>query len=84
MVDIFQRKGIDNLSFIQGNLFDGLPFDDNTVDVVSLNYGICAFSKEQWEAVAKEVNRVLKLGGYFISREPGRLVSTNLKSTNVS
>lgn len=76
MVDIFDRNDdITNVSFKKGNLFEGLPFDDNTFDVVSLNYGICAFSREQWAAVTTEAKRVLKPGCYMINREPGRVVS---------
>lgn len=78
MVDIFQKETkVQNLTFQKGNILKSLPFEDNSFDVVSLNYGILAFTREQWITVIKEIKRVLKEGGYMISREPGRFVITS-------
>lgn len=76
LVDNFQRNHeIENVSFQSGNVLKGLPFEDNTFDAISLNFGILAFSRNDWEALTKEVYRVLKPGGYMLSKEPARIVS---------
>jgi ubiquinone/menaquinone biosynthesis C-methylase UbiE len=75
-VDIFQRNDdIKNLTLTLGSALDPLPFDDNTFDAVSINYGCLAFNSEQWVTVVKDINRVLKPGGYMLSREPADVVS---------
>lgn len=84
MVDVVQRNdSVKNVSFKQGNLIKGLPFEDNSFDVDSLNFGICAFTREQWLALMKEVNLVLQPGGYVINKEPGILVSLILVAFSI-
>lgn len=62
-----------NVQFEVGNVLDGLSFPDNTFDIVNLRLFILAFRTEEWAKVLKEIQRVLKPGGYILSREAGML-----------
>lgn len=74
MCDIFPNNiRPANVSFQVGNVLDGLNFEDNTFDMVSLRFFVLAFRKEEWVGVLKEIRRVLKPGGYMLSIEPGML-----------
>lgn len=78
MCDIFPNNiRPANVTFQIGNILEGLSFEDNTFDMVNMNFFILAFKKEEWVGVLKEIRRVLKPGGFLLSREPGMLVSTN-------
>ncbi|KAI7903829.1 S-adenosyl-L-methionine-dependent methyltransferase [Cokeromyces recurvatus] len=59
-----------NVSFQIGNvLLNRLPFEDNTFDMVYLRLFILAFRSHEWIPVLKEILRVLKPGGCFLSLE---------------
>lgn len=68
-----------NVQFQICNLLEGLPFPDNTFDIVNFSFFIVAFKSEEWLNILKEIKRVLKPGGYILSREPGMLVNTQLQ-----
>src|SRR6266511_4978513 len=66
-VDItnFQRSAnLPNLAFIQSNIFDGLPFPDNTFDYVRQSNMMCSIRDHQWQFVVDEITRVTKPGGW--------------------
>ena len=54
-----------NFIFIQGNIFDGLPFADDSFDFVFQRLMVGAIPKDKWPFVIKELTRVLKPGGYL-------------------
>ena len=62
-----------NVSFQTGNVLEGLAFEDDTFDLVNMSFFILAFRKDDWAGVLKEIRRVLKPGGFLISREAGML-----------
>ncbi|CAG8438907.1 8530_t:CDS:2 [Funneliformis mosseae] len=54
-----------NLSFIQANLLDGLPFKDNEFDFVYMQNCSMCFTETQWkEKVIPEMMRVTKKDGW--------------------
>jgi ubiquinone/menaquinone biosynthesis C-methylase UbiE len=53
-----------NCEFMQGNIFDGIQFSDNTFDFVHMRLMTFAFINNEWfEKVINELIRVLKSGG---------------------
>ncbi|KAI9263061.1 S-adenosyl-L-methionine-dependent methyltransferase [Sporodiniella umbellata] len=66
-----------NVSFKLANVLDGLPFEDNTFDLVNFSMFILALKKNQWAPVMNEVRRVLKPGGLFLSKECSMLLLGN-------
>jgi ubiquinone/menaquinone biosynthesis C-methylase UbiE len=62
------------VSFKLGNILEGLDYPDNTFDVVHFRFFILAFKKHEWAPILKEIMRVLKPGGYIVSKEAGMLV----------
>ncbi|RIA87701.1 S-adenosyl-L-methionine-dependent methyltransferase [Glomus cerebriforme] len=54
-----------NVNFIQGNILDGLPFEDNTFDFVHQRLLVGAFPLNKWQDVTNELVRILKPGGYL-------------------
>nr|CAG8582386.1 9325_t:CDS:2 [Entrophospora candida]CAG8584677.1 11608_t:CDS:2 [Entrophospora candida] len=68
------KKGDDqpNLAFIKGNIFDGLPFPDNTFDYVHQSNMMTSIQKDQWKFVIDEIVRVTKPNGWmeFMERNP--------------
>lgn len=74
MCDIFPNNiRPANVTFQIGNVLEGLAFEDNTFDMVNLRMFILAFKTEEWAPVLKEIKRVLKPGGFILSREAGML-----------
>ncbi|ARS37378.1 class I SAM-dependent methyltransferase [Pontibacter actiniarum] len=67
-VDVVNGLQIAHDQFIQGDMTKPLPFEDNSVDVVVCIDGIEHINK-QFD-FAREVNRILKPGGYFIVSTP--------------
>src|ERR1044072_5725850 len=55
----------ENYTFIQANIFDGLPFEDDTFDFVFQHHWICSALKDKWPYVIRELTRVLKPDGYL-------------------
>jgi ubiquinone/menaquinone biosynthesis C-methylase UbiE len=63
---IAEAKGIE-ISFIQGNVLEGLPFADNYFDIVYSNSMIEFFKKgKEANKVLAEMWRLLKPGGKFV------------------
>jgi ubiquinone/menaquinone biosynthesis C-methylase UbiE len=63
---IAEAKGIE-ISFIQGNVLEGLPFADNYFDIVYSNSMIEFFKKgKEANTVLAEMWRLLKPGGKFV------------------
>jgi ubiquinone/menaquinone biosynthesis C-methylase UbiE len=54
-----------NVSFVQGDILDGLPFEDDTFDFVHQRILFAAFSLDKWQSVINDMVRVLKPGGYL-------------------
>jgi ubiquinone/menaquinone biosynthesis C-methylase UbiE len=61
----------ENYAFVQGNVLEGLPFADNSFDFVHVRLLLFAISKDKWPAVAREVLRVTRPGGWVESVETG-------------
>ncbi|CAG8735870.1 16_t:CDS:2, partial [Dentiscutata heterogama] len=61
---VFPREAKpENAQFVEANLLDGLPYNDNTFDYVHMRFLITAFSKQEWERALKEIVRVTKTNG---------------------
>src|SRR5688572_22182536 len=54
-----------NIEFIQGNILNGLPFQDNSIDYVHQRLLIAAIPSDRWQGLIDEIVRVLKPGGYL-------------------
>ena len=61
----------DNFTFIQANILDGLPFEDNTFDYVFQRLLSAAITRDKWPFVINELTRVLKPGGYLEVKNAG-------------
>ncbi len=61
----------DNYAFVQGNVFEGLPFADGTFDFVHVRLLLFAIPSDRWPDVAREVLRVAKPGAWVESVETG-------------
>ncbi|CAG8758434.1 17571_t:CDS:2 [Racocetra fulgida] len=62
------QPGLDkpkNVEFMEGNVLERLPFDDNTFDYVFQRLLIIAIPAKEWPSVINELVRVLKPGGYL-------------------
>ncbi|ORE16249.1 S-adenosyl-L-methionine-dependent methyltransferase [Rhizopus microsporus] len=66
-----------NVTFQVSNALDGLPFEDNSFDMVNFSLFILALKKDQWLPLMKEIHRILKPGGLFHSREASMLLLGN-------
>ncbi|CAO3681800.1 unnamed protein product [Rhizopus stolonifer] len=58
-----------NVHFQVHDALKGLPFPDNTFDIVNTRMFILAVKKHEWSIVFKEILRVLKPGGFIQSCE---------------
>ncbi|RIA88729.1 S-adenosyl-L-methionine-dependent methyltransferase [Glomus cerebriforme] len=56
---------VNNITFIQSNVLDGLPFKDNTFDFVHQRSWMSSLSMKQWEPLIRELKRVCKVGGWL-------------------
>ncbi|KAI8373812.1 S-adenosyl-L-methionine-dependent methyltransferase [Blakeslea trispora] len=59
-----------NVDFHEGDVRNGLPFEDNYFDFVQIRLFLLAFDMNEWDNCLKEVYRVLKPGGYIQWTEP--------------
>ncbi|CAG8788352.1 14774_t:CDS:2, partial [Racocetra persica] len=59
-----------NVEFMEGNVLESLPFDDNTFDYVFQRLLTSAFPANKWPSVINKLVRVLKPGGYLELMEP--------------
>ncbi|CAO3607368.1 unnamed protein product [Cunninghamella blakesleeana] len=53
-----------NVFFDLHNALEGLPYGDNSFDLVHMRLLIAAWRKEEWAFIIREIYRVLKPGGY--------------------
>ncbi|GBC08506.1 hypothetical protein RclHR1_08170014 [Rhizophagus clarus] len=61
-----------NTQFIQANILDGLPFENDEFDFVHLGSLGLSFSEIQWtELILPEILRVIKSDGWIEFNEPG-------------
>ncbi|CAB4491469.1 S-adenosyl-L-methionine-dependent methyltransferase [Rhizophagus irregularis] len=61
-----------NTQFIQANILDGLPFENNEFDFVYIRALGLSFSETQWlELILPDILRVIKPGGWIEFNEPG-------------
>lgn len=61
----------DNYTFVPGNVLERLPFPDNAFDFVHMRLLLFAIAAEKWPAVAAELVRVTRPGGWVESVETG-------------
>ncbi|CEI87765.1 hypothetical protein RMCBS344292_02173 [Rhizopus microsporus] len=54
-----------NVTFQVRDALEGLPFPDNTFDLVNLRMFIISIKANEWPLVLKEIYRVLKPGGFI-------------------
>ncbi|CAG8472229.1 33116_t:CDS:2, partial [Racocetra persica] len=54
-----------NTEFIQANVLERLPFDDNTFDFIFQRFLLSGIPLDKWVSVINELVRVLKPGGYL-------------------
>ncbi|RIA98248.1 S-adenosyl-L-methionine-dependent methyltransferase [Glomus cerebriforme] len=60
-----------NIEFQQGNVLEGLPFEDNTFDFIHMQFLFCELTVFQWENfIFQEIARVLKPGGWLEICDP--------------
>lgn len=61
---VFPRESKpDNADFMEANILDGLPFEDNVFDYVHMRFLITSFSANDWKVAINEIVRVTKSGG---------------------
>ncbi|CAG8449136.1 5452_t:CDS:2 [Funneliformis caledonium] len=60
----------DNVEFMQVDVLNGLPFEDNTYDYVHQGNMVEVYTIEQWNFIISELIRVCKPGGYIEFTEP--------------
>ncbi|RUS19666.1 S-adenosyl-L-methionine-dependent methyltransferase [Endogone sp. FLAS-F59071] len=61
-----------NVSFVQADVLDGLPFEAGTFDLVQMRLTTFAWTCEEWPIVIGDIFRVLKPGGYIQTIDIGR------------
>ncbi|CAI2163989.1 17654_t:CDS:2 [Funneliformis geosporum] len=59
-----------NVEFVQGDILEGLPFEDNTFDYVHQGNMVEIYTLGQWRFITMELIRVCKPGGYIEFTEP--------------
>ncbi|CAG8484020.1 4913_t:CDS:2 [Acaulospora morrowiae] len=60
-----------NVKFVNGNVLNGLPFEDGTFDFVHVQFLVFDIKEADWESIVyKELVRVLKPGGWLEISEP--------------
>ena len=57
-------SNIKNVTFIQSNALDGLPFQDNTFDFVHQRSWMSVLTTKQWKPAIRELVRICKVGGW--------------------
>jgi SAM-dependent methyltransferase len=66
-----QLDALPNYRYVQGNIFAGLPFADNTFDFTHQRFMVLAIPIKQWPFVIAELLRVTQPGGYIELVEGG-------------
>lgn len=65
---IFNSKNTNNISIHHNDILSGLPFKTASFDIVLDSYFHChIIDLNEWKGVLKDMHRVLKTGGTFIS-----------------
>lgn len=54
---------LNQFTFSQGNVVQGLSYADNTFDFVHIRFLVLALREDQWPMTIKELARVTKPGG---------------------
>lgn len=71
MVNIVAQKPTPKqFTFRIANVLEGLPYPDNTFDLVHLRLLVLALRYDEWPGVIKELLRVTKPGGLIQMMEP--------------
>ncbi|CAG8515563.1 452_t:CDS:2 [Diversispora eburnea] len=71
LVHLFPNIHPSNVQFIQCNLNNGLPFEDNLFDFIHIRLKFLNYTEQQWQnLVFKELVRVLKPGGWIEGLDP--------------
>ncbi|RUP48624.1 hypothetical protein BC936DRAFT_144282 [Jimgerdemannia flammicorona] len=65
-----------NATFIRANILSGLPFEDDTFDLVHMKQMNLAYQKEEWPKVLDEIFRVTKPGGFAQLTEIGSILTS--------
>ncbi|CAG8772121.1 7367_t:CDS:2, partial [Gigaspora margarita] len=65
-----------NFSFVKANVFEGIPFEDNTFDFVFQRFLVFGYPEDKWPHVINELVRVLKPGGFIELCEPSLVRDT--------
>ncbi|RHZ83283.1 hypothetical protein Glove_97g87 [Diversispora epigaea] len=55
----------ENITFVQANILDGLPFEDNSFDFIFQRFLILGIPADKWSFLISELIRVLKPGGFL-------------------
>ncbi|KAG9301185.1 hypothetical protein G9A89_012568 [Geosiphon pyriformis] len=78
MSPIFPRERLpENVQFLECNILDGLPFEDDIFDFVHQRLLSAAFTQNQWEnVVINELLRLAKPGGWVELLEPDGEIKT--------
>jgi len=67
----FSKNGINNIDFIVGDLDSELPFENESIDIITCNSVLHHIPK--LDVLSKEVDRILKKSGLFIAgHEPNK------------
>jgi ubiquinone/menaquinone biosynthesis C-methylase UbiE len=78
MVDMFPTTiRPKNVRFDLLNVLNGLPYEDNSFDMIHMRLMIVALRANEWEQVLTEIRRVLKPGGLLQLVESDLTVSSN-------
>ncbi|KAI9276427.1 S-adenosyl-L-methionine-dependent methyltransferase [Sporodiniella umbellata] len=66
IVDVVNKNvQLQQFTFQQGNVVKGLPYEDNSFDLVHIRLLVYALRKEEWPLAIKEAIRITKPGGIF-------------------
>jgi ubiquinone/menaquinone biosynthesis C-methylase UbiE len=61
----------ENVTFVQGNVLEGLPFAEGSFDFVHMRLLLFAIPADRWPQVTRELVRVTRPGGWVESVETG-------------
>ncbi len=64
----------DNYTYVQGNIFDGLPFADGSFEFVHQRLLYAAIPADRWPGVVRELARVTTPGGWVELVEGGMVI----------
>lgn len=70
-VPAYNERLPENFLFVNGNVFDGLPFTDGSFDFVHMRLLFTAIPAQRWPQVIRELIRVTRNGGWVELVEGG-------------